>query len=135
MNKKYILIAALSAITLGSCDMDKLPYDSLPDTEALKTPINFQAAAVGLYSGMKTSIMGVFYNAPEIQCDGFHAVTGFTNSLGAMYRWTFNSQTPEFETVYGNYQAIIARSNFIIDAYNKADLTNENIFPERAHGR
>lgn len=132
MNKKYILIAALSAMTLGSCDMDKLPYDSLPDTEALNTPINFQAAAVGLYSGMQTSIMGVFYNAPEVQCDGFHAVTGFTNSLGEMYRWTFNSQTPEFETVYGNYQALIARSNFIIDAYNKVDLTNENIFPERA---
>lgn len=131
MNKKYLLITTLAAMTLGSCDMDKEPYDSLIDTEALNTPINFQAAAVSLYSGMKSSIMGTFYNAPEIQCDGFHAVTGFSNTLGEMYRWTFNSQTSEIGSVYGNYQALIARANFIIDGYNKADLSNENIFPEK----
>jgi len=131
MNKKYLLMTALAAVTLMSCNMDKEPYDSLPDTEALETPANFESAAVSLYSGLKSSVMGVFYNAPEIQCDGFHAVTGYSNNLGEMYRWTFNSQTTEFETVYGNYQAVIARANFIIDGYNKADLDNGNIFPEK----
>lgn len=132
MNKKYLLMAALAAVTLVSCDMDKDPYDSLPDTEALQNPTNFEMAAVSLYSGLRSSIMGDFYNAPEIQCDGFHAVTGFSNTLGNMYRWTFNSQTTEFETIYANYQAVISRANFIIDGYKKADLDNENIFPPQA---
>lgn len=132
MKKKYLSVIALSAVALVSCDMDKEPYDSLPDTEALENPSNFEMASVGLYSGLRSSAMGVFYNAPEIQSDGFHAVTGFSNELGEMYRWTFDSQTTAFETVYGNYQALIARANFIIDGYNKADLGNENVFPQSA---
>ena len=136
MNKKYIIMTALAAMALVSCDMDKEPYNSLPDSEALQTPRNFQSAAVGLYSGLRSSIMGTFYNAPEIQCDGFHAVTGFSNTYGDMYRWTFDSQTTSFETVYANYEAVISRANYIIDGYNglKADgsFDNKNVFPDRA---
>lgn len=132
MNKKYLLAAALATVTLVSCDMDKEPYDSLPDTEALQNPSNFEMAAVSLYSGLRSSIMGVFYNAPEIQSDNFHAVSGFSNTLGEMYRWTFNSQTLDFETIYGNYQTVISRANFIIDGYKKADLDNEKIYPPAA---
>ena len=62
MNKKYIIMTALAAMALVSCDMDKEPYNSLPDSEALQTPRNFQSAAVGLYSGLRSSIMGTFYN-------------------------------------------------------------------------
>lgn len=130
MKSKNILMIALAAgALLSSCDMDKEPYDSLPDGEALKTPINFQAARVGLYSAMKASVAGSFYTAPELQCDGFNAVAGFSNTLGDMYRWNFTPQTGTFETVYGNYQALISRANFIIDGYNKADLTNTTLFP------
>lgn len=132
MKKKYLLMVALAAAVTAACDMDKEPYDSLPDKEALKNPSNFEAARVGLYSGLKASTMGAFYNAPDIQCDEFHAVTGFSNTYGEMYRWSFSSQTTDFEGVYGNYQGVIARANFIIDGYNKADLNNKNLFPEQA---
>ena len=46
MNKKYIIMTALAAMALVSCDMDKEPYNSLPDSEALQTPRNFPSAAV-----------------------------------------------------------------------------------------
>ena len=122
----------LSAVMAVSCDMDMEPYDALPDTEALNSPTTFQSARTALYSGLKSSIAGDFYNAPEIQCDGFDAVTGFSNTLGEMYRWTFTSQTTTFDAIYGNYQALIARANFIIDSYNRTDFSNTGIFPEQA---
>ncbi|MCI7120020.1 MAG: RagB/SusD family nutrient uptake outer membrane protein [Prevotella sp.] len=133
MKNKYLLMIGLAAGTLlASCDMDKEPYDSLPSETALQTPHNFSSARVGLYSALKASTAGTFYNAPEIQCDGFNAVTGFSNTLGDMYRWTFDSQTTTFETVYGNYQAIISRANYIIDSYNKTKFSNKNLFPDEA---
>ncbi|MBO5002297.1 MAG: RagB/SusD family nutrient uptake outer membrane protein, partial [Prevotella sp.] len=86
--KKILFIAALT-LSVVSCDMDKMPYDAIPDTEALVTPSDFANMRVGLYSGMRSSIGGdAFYNSTEIQCDGFHAVVGYSNTLGDMYRWT-----------------------------------------------
>lgn len=117
--KKTYLMLALAAGLLASCDMDKEPYNALPDTEGISTPTDYANARVGLYSGLRSSIGGNFYNAPEIQCDGFDAVTGFSNTLGDMYRYTFTSSTGYFETVYGNYQAIISRANYILDRWKK----------------
>lgn len=129
MKNKFILTIALAATALvSSCDMDKEPYNSLPDTNALQIPANFESARVGLYSAMKASTAGSFYNAPEIQADCFNAVTGFSNTLGDMYRWDFDAQSTTFETIYGNLQALISRANFIIDGYDKADIYNENLF-------
>lgn len=127
--KKILFILALSSGLAVSCDMDKEPFDSIPDTEALSTPADFKNMRVGLYSGLRSSVGGAtFYNTPEIQCDEFHAVVGFSNTFGEMYRWTYSSATNEFATVYGNYQALISRSNFIIDGYNKCDMSNSNVF-------
>lgn len=129
MKNKIILTIALAATALvSSCDMDKEPYNALVDTDALKTPTNFESARVGLYSAMKASTAGSFYNAPEIQADCFNAVTGFSNTYGDMYRWDFDAQSGTFETIYGNFQTLISRANFIIDGYNKADINNENLF-------
>lgn len=128
--KKILFLAAL-ALSIVSCDMDKTPYDAIPDTEALTTPTDFANMRVGLYSGLRSSIGGdAFYNSPEIQCDGFHAVVGYSNTLGDMYRWTFTSDADGPVSVYGNYQAIIARANFIIDGYNKCDMSNGFLFTE-----
>lgn len=128
--KKILFIAALT-LSVVSCDMDKMPYDAIPDTEALVTPSDFANMRVGLYSGMRSSIGGdAFYNSTEIQCDGFHAVVGYSNTLGDMYRWTHTSQASAMSTVYGNYQAIISRANFIIDGYNKCDMSNDMLFTE-----
>ena len=65
--KKILFLAAL-ALSVVSCDMDKTPYDAIPDTEALTTPTDFANMRTGLYSGLRSSIGGdAFYNSPEIQ--------------------------------------------------------------------
>lgn len=130
MKNKFILTIALAATALvSSCDMDKEPYNALPDADALQQPSNFESARVGLYSAMKASTAGSFYNAPEIQADCFNAVTGFSNTYGDMYRWDFDAQSSTFETIYGNLQTLISRANFIIDSYDfVADINNKNIF-------
>lgn len=132
--KKYILFPLMAlALTIVSCDMDKEPYDAIPDTEALQTPTDFQNMSVGLYSGLRACIGSQsFYNAVDIQCDGFNAISGFTGSVSDMYTWNFFASSSYAETVYANCQAIIARANFIIDGYNKCDMSNPNLFTDAA---
>ena len=120
---------ALAAGIFTSCNMDLEPYNALPDTEATQTPQDFANARVGLYSALRSSIYGdSFINATEIQCDNFNAVSGFSNTLGDMYRWDFSTSGSYFSTVYGNYQAMIARANFIIDGVLRASYFNKGSF-------
>lgn len=131
--KKIFIMLALAGSLVTSCNMDMKPYDALPDTEAVSTPADFANARVSLYSGLRSSIAGNnFYNSVEIQCDGFDAVSGFSNTLGDMYRWTFSTSSSYFSTVYGNYQALIARANFIIDGYEFCDKSDATIFTKAA---
>lgn len=129
--KKTYLLMALAAGTLASCSLETDPVGSIPTDTALQTPSNFQAARQTLYADLKACVGATdFYNAPDIQADQFNAVTGFSNTFGEMYRWDFNTSTSTMSTVYGNYQGTINQANFIIDGYNKADLSNTNLFPD-----
>lgn len=135
--KKYILFPLVAlAMTLVSCDMDKEPYDAIPDTEALQTPTDFENMRVGLYSGLRACIGSTsFYNAVDIQCDGFNAIAGFTGSVSDMYTWNFAPSASYSSTVYGNCQAIISRANFLIDGYDKCDMSNTNLFTQAAKAK
>ena len=129
--KKIYLFLALTAGLLVSCDMDKEPYDQIPEGEALQTPADFKALRVGLYSALRSSVGGnTFYTTPEIQFDGFHALIGNSNTFGDMYRWNFTPQNSSIDGVYGNYQATIARANFIIDGYNKCNMSDKTVFTD-----
>ena len=87
--KKIYLMLALAAGLMSSCDMDKEPYNALPDTEGITTPTDFANARVSLYSGLRGCIGGdSFNNAMEIQTDGFNAVTGSAT------RWATCTVTP-----------------------------------------
>ena len=66
MKNKYLMFAAMAAVMgLSSCDMDKTPYDSLVDTEALQTVTDFKNIRAGIYSGLRSSIGGTFYICPD----------------------------------------------------------------------
>ena len=90
--KKIYLMLALVAGVLTSCDMDKEPYGVLPDKGTFQAPSNFVEARAGLYVSLKGCVGGeTNYVAPELQCENFNAVSGFSNTLSTMYRWEFTT--------------------------------------------
>lgn len=127
--KIYLLLLLVGGV-VASCDMDKMPYDSIPEDEAFTTPDDFSRFDATLYSYLRSTVYGDSYTAPELQCDGFNAVTGFTGNLSSLYSWSFTDEETTVSTVYGNFQAVIANCNFIIDGYNNCDTTNTIIFTE-----
>lgn len=120
---------ALAAGVLASCDMDKEPYGALPDKGTFQAPENFVSARAGLYVALRACVGGeTNYVAPELQCENFNAVSGFSNTLGTMYRWEFTTDDGVFSGMYGNAQVTINRANFIIDGYNNTDFSNTNVW-------
>lgn len=128
MKKTYLMFLMAGAM-LASCDLETLPKNQLIDKEALQVPANFKQARVSLYASLKGCVNSQsFAAAPEIQADLFNAVAGYSNTYGDSYRWDFTPQTSCFSTVYGGCQGTIASANWIIDGYNKLDLSNTNVF-------
>lgn len=129
--KKIYLLLALAVGLVSSCDMDTEPYGSIPEEEALMTPDDFTSMRNGLYSGLRSSVGGnTFYTPIEAQSDEFHALVGNSNTFGDMYRWDFTPQNSYVDAVYGNYQAVIARANFIIQGYNSCDFSDTSTFDD-----
>ncbi len=131
MKKRNILILLAAVAGLASCDMDKMPYDSIPDSEALQTPTDFSNMREGLYTGLR-SMVGGDYSVQTIQGDEFNAVNGFSNTLGDAYRWDFTNSFGTASNIYGSYQTMINRANFLIDGYDKCDMSNTTLFTDAA---
>lgn len=129
--KKIYLLLILAVGLITSCDMDTTPVGTIFEDESLMTPDDFSSMRNGLYSGLRSSIGGTaFYTASDVQSDEFHALVGNSNTFGDMYRWDFTPQNSYIGTVYSNYQYVIGRANFIIDGYNKCDMSDPTVFSE-----
>lgn len=130
MKKIFVIMLSVLSLGLTSCEMDLKPYDAIPDTEALKTYNDFVNMRVGLYSPLRGLNSGDFILTPEIMTDNFNAVVGFSNTYGDMYRWQFNTQTSDFENIWGSFQGLIGRCNYIITYSADVNLDDEETFTE-----
>ena len=120
MKKIYILFTALLAMAgLGSCDMEKYPYNAVEENLYMKTVSDFEQARIGLYSNYRAITTGGYVLLPDIQCDDFNAVAGFSNTYGNHQRWDFQTTDGNIESVWSAYYSTIARCNFYLNNYDK----------------
>ena len=115
MKKLFIIALTVMMFGMASCDMDQMPYDSIPTDEALTTLVGFEEARTGIYSTYIGLTGGSYVLAPEIQGDAFNAVADFSNKYGDLYRWMFESNHSTIETIWANCYGAIGRANFFID--------------------
>lgn len=127
---KYILLPVLAlTLTLASCDMDKNPYNAIPEGEALMTPTDFTNMSVPLYTGMRGFVgSSYFCTGPDEQSDDFNATAGISD----LHRWNFSASLRSGESLYSSCLSMIASANFIIDGYNKCDMSNKSLFTDEA---
>lgn len=120
MKKRNAIFAAvLLAVGVTSCDMEKYPYNSVEESKYMTTLNDFSNARIGLYSNYRGLTTGSYILTQEMQIDDFHAVVGYSNSYGAMYRWDFQSGEGYTGNFWGSYYSVISRCNYFIDSYNK----------------
>lgn len=116
---RIYFILCLFYVGLSSCEgfLDKYPTDAIPEEEAYQTFDDFKRHCVSAYSSLKSN--GGFTYASRIfgdlQCDLAYSVQGFSNTVGPLYNWTFNSTSSEVNSIYSSMWMSIGRINRIMD--------------------
>lgn len=120
MKKRLIYFIALAGIILHtSCQdfLDRNPFDSIPQPEAIQNLKDAEAAingiyavwnANGLYSGNLTLL-------PDIQSDMVYSVVGFTNKMGNVYSWNIIPTNDYTQDVYAHLYKVVSNCNFLFD--------------------
>ena len=118
MNKLYTILATVVTLSViaTSC-LDKYPEDAIPTDKAITNLEELDQAAIGMYASLKSSALysGYLTLLPDIQCDMVHAVNGYTNTYGNIWRWDILSTNSEITAVYASLYSVIASANFLLE--------------------
>ena len=117
-----MLIAIASTAT--SC-LEKYPDSAIPADKAINTLDELDQAAIGVYDAFKSSALysGYLTLLPDIQCDMVHAVNGYTNTYGNIWRWDILATNSEITSVYAALYNVIARANFLLEYAPRVEPT------------
>lgn len=122
------LVTFVSLATSASSCLDKYPDHAIPSDKAITNLEELDQAAIGVYAAFKSSALysGYLTLLPDIQCDMVHAVNGYTNTYGNIWRWDILSTNNEITAVYASLYDVIARANFLLEYAPRVELTLNN---------
>lgn len=125
MRNKYQIIAlsAVLALSLGACDMDQYPNDSISTDTAWQTTDDALKFRNGIYSMFKSVNGGIYTYIADYQSDLFNATISYGNRGGDMHRWEFTAGQYDIEDIWANNYITINNCNNIIGNI-------DNIVPE-----
>ena len=126
MRKIFTLLVSLLALAaINSSCLDKYPNDAIPQYKAITNLEELDQAAIGMYAQFKSSALysGYLTLLPDIQCDMVHAVNGYTNTYGNIWRWDILSTNSEITAVYASLYNVIASANFLLEYAPRVERT------------
>ena len=127
MKKKilYHLILA-AALFCSSCQgfLDKTPFDSIKQDEAIRNLQDARAAINGIYATWNSEGLysGYLTLLPDVQCDFTYSVIGYSNKLGTMYTWNIIPTNEYAETMYASLYKVISDVNFLLGKKEDIEL-------------
>lgn len=117
---KNILLAA-SLVLASSCSMDYRPVGSLDDETAILSLEDAEKSANYLMVRLRGLYSGSYIYSSELSTDLFHPTLAYGNRGGNMYRWEFDSQTGEMESLWSHAYFTIANANYLIKKIGDLD--------------
>lgn len=129
---KKIIFVALSALAalFVSCDMDKYPYDGIPEDQYMLNIDDAINMSVSIYSPTKSFFGGGRWDVEEIRGGMFNATVNFGNYYGLFYAWIMQTNDSDCESLWYSDYSIIGSMNYVIGAYNRLLQTNEELTPD-----
>ncbi|MBO7301072.1 MAG: RagB/SusD family nutrient uptake outer membrane protein [Tidjanibacter sp.] len=130
--KKIIFLAITALTTLFvSCDMEKLPYSAIEETEAVQSMEDAVNLRISVYSPTKGMFGGMRWDVEEMRGGLFNAKADFGNYYGLFYAWTLQASDNDASGPWFSDYSIIASCNFAIKSFenlleNNADLTEKD---------
>ena len=110
----FILASACVAI-LGSCDMDKYPYDRIPVENALTSLSDCQYLRSGMYRDLRIiSANENGFLATEMQADCIVPTNNYGYQYSSQYLWEIEAADQSATTTWSNNYVAIAQCNMLI---------------------
>lgn len=118
---KYIISAVViwTTIFLTSCDLDKDPYNVLPEKDAWQEYQDAEFFRKGAYTSFRTIQGGNFVYGWDVQSDLFNATIGYGNRGGMMHSWQFNNSESYLVDFWNYHYANIKDCNYVLDNIDK----------------
>lgn len=118
---KKIIFIAISALAtlLVSCNMDKLPYSSIDETQGIQSMSDANQLRVSIYSPTKGLFGGARWDIEEMRGGLFNAMADFGNYYGLFYAWIMQTNDTDVEGLWYADYSLIASMNYAIGAYTK----------------
>ncbi len=116
---KKIIFIAISALTalFVSCDMNKLPYSSIDESQGIQSMSDADQLRVSIYSPTKGMFGGGRWDIEDMRGGMFNAMADFGNYYGLFYAWDMQTNDSDVESIwYADYN-LIASMNYAIGAY------------------
>ncbi|OYQ43184.1 RagB/SusD family nutrient uptake outer membrane protein [Flavobacterium aurantiibacter] len=114
MKSKYLLIIAVAALLLGSCEnvLDIGPRDEITDSNAITNMEDLRFAVTGVYGAIGGSrpISWSAYFTDECRRSPQNRGQGIQ-----IHTWSINSGTNEVDDIYGGYYVTIVRANIVLE--------------------
>ena len=107
-----ILVVLLGLVMLPSCDMNKLPYNSIPSI--VTSVSDAEGLRVAMYSRMKGLTAGQSMLYPDYQADMFAVPADYGNFFADFYRWQMNDGSGDVSSLWSALYAYISNANFLI---------------------
>jgi hypothetical protein len=123
---KYALTAAVVALTVVSCDIERFPYNQIEQTQAFQTMKDAQTINNGMYSQTLSRVYGIFMHSTDVQADLFNASLDFGNRQGFPHRWEgFLSTDYTIRDVWRGYYSALVNVNNIIQNMGKVTTATD----------
>ena len=121
----YTIIAVVALCMANTSCLNKYPENAIPSDKAINTLDELDQAAIGLYEAFLSPALysGYLTLLPDIQCDMVHAVNGYTNIYGNIWRWDILSTNSEITAVYASLYQVIARANYLLEYAPRVEAT------------
>ena len=119
--KLNILVVLLGLVILPSCDMNKLPYSSIPSI--VTSVSDAEGLRVAMYSRMKGLTAGASMLYPDYQGDMFAVSVDYGNFYADFYRWQMNAGSSSAGDLWRALYSYISNANFLIEGI---DILKEN---------
>ncbi len=123
---KILMVLGFAAVFTISCDVERLPYNAIEQTDAFRTMTDAETIRNGMYSQLKNRVYGLFMFSTDVQADFYNASLDFGNRNGAPHRWEpLISTDYTIRDVWQAYYSALANVNNIIENVLLVDATTE----------
>ena len=137
---KIFVVAFISLIFLGGCDLTREPYDAIPRENSLQSITDAKKWDTGFMSLLRNRVGGYYSTSQDFQADYLNASADYGNRGGSFYTWqTLNSGDYDVKDIWHSYYIALKNINEFLHLTadlqfeKEADMVELNSYKGDAH--